>query len=155
MFNRPARQRNLQKSELSPNLNLIQERFAARLSIRRGGCGMSDFLPREVRAGLEEARRRDLRKRSRLRVMVGGEVYPILRFWDDGFALDADQVAQLRGLVDIYDGSRHLWQSLIIASEVEAGELICLMKRSTAASDRAPIDYVRDEGAPVGYLPRH
>jgi hypothetical protein len=116
---------------------------------------MSDFLPKEVRAGLEEARKRDLRKRSRLRVLVGDEVYPILRFWEDGFALDADQVAHLRGLVDIYDGSRHLWQSLIIASEVEAGELICVMKRSTAAADRAPIDYVRDENAPVGYLPRH
>ena len=115
---------------------------------------MTDFLPREVRAGLEEARKRDLMKRSRLRVMVGDEVYPILRFWEDGFALDADQVAQLRGLVDIYDGSRHLWQSLIIASEVEAGELICMMKRSTAALDRAPIDYVRDDNAPVGYLPR-
>ncbi|MCT8330015.1 hypothetical protein [Albidovulum sediminis] len=116
---------------------------------------MSDFLPKEVRAGLEEARKRDLRKRSRLRVLVGDEVYPILRFWEDGFALDADQVAHLRGLVDIYDGSRHLWQSLIIASEVEAGELICVMKRSTAAAERAPLDYVRDENAPVGYLPRH
>ena len=115
---------------------------------------MSDFLPKEVRAGLEEARKRDLRKRSRLRVLVGDEVYPILRFWEDGFALDADQVAHLRGLVDIYDGSRHLWQSLIIASEVEAGELICVMKRSTAAAERAPLDYVRDENAPVGYLPK-
>ncbi|MCV2867896.1 hypothetical protein OEW28_04590 [Defluviimonas sp. WL0002] len=115
---------------------------------------MTDILPKEVRAGLEEARKRDLRKRSRLRVMVGDEVYPILRFWEDGFALDADQVLQLRGLVDIYDGSRHLWQCLIIASEVEEGELICVMKRSTAALDRAPIDYVRDENGPVGYLPR-
>lgn len=115
---------------------------------------MTDFLPKEVRAGLEEARKRDLRRRSRLRIVAGDEVYPILRFWETGFALDADEVAHLRGLVDIYDGPRHLYQSLIVASGVEEGELICTMKRSTVAQDRPALDYVRDENAPVGYLPR-
>jgi hypothetical protein len=115
---------------------------------------MSDFLPREVRAGLEEARRRDLRKRSRLRVMAGNDIYPILRYWEDGFALDAEEVAHLRGLVDVFDGSRHVSQCLIIASGVQGGELICEMKRSTAASDRAPLDFARDESAPVALIPR-
>ncbi|MEZ5777656.1 MAG: hypothetical protein R3E44_04765 [Paracoccaceae bacterium] len=114
---------------------------------------MTDFLPKEVQAGLDEARRRDLRRRSRLRVLAGDEVYPILRYWETGFSLDADQVQHLRGLVDIYDGARHIYQSLIVASGVEAGELICTMKRSTAALDRAPLDYERDENAPIGYLP--
>jgi hypothetical protein len=36
----------------------------------------------------------------------------------------------------------------------KAGELICTMKRSTIALDRAPLDYDRDENAPVAYLPR-
>ncbi len=116
---------------------------------------MTDFLPKEVRAGLDEARKKDLRKRSRLRVHAGDDIYPVLRFYADHFTLDADQVTHLRGLVDIYDGSRHLWQCLIIASEVEEGELVCVMKRSTAAQDRAPLDYARDDNAPVAYLPRH
>lgn len=115
---------------------------------------MSEYLPKEVRAGLEEARKRDLRRRSRLRVLVGDDVYPILRFWDDGFTLDADQVAHLRGLVDIYDGSRHLYQSLIVASDVSEGELVCVMKRSTAALDRAPLDFARDESAPIALIGR-
>lgn len=115
---------------------------------------MTDFLPKDVQEGLDAARRRDLKRRSRLRVLAGEEVYPVLRFWGTGFALDADQVRQIRGLVDIYDGARHLYQSLIIASDVEAGELICTMKRSTAAQDTPPLDYVRDADAPVGYLPR-
>ncbi|WP_347312397.1 hypothetical protein [Defluviimonas sp. SAOS-178_SWC] len=115
---------------------------------------MSEYLPKEVRAGLEEARKRDLKRRSRLRVIAGDEVYPILRFWETGFALDADQVQHLRGLVDIYDGTRHLYQSLIVASGIEEGELICTMKRSTMAHDKVPLDYVRDDNAPVGYLPR-
>ena len=115
---------------------------------------MTDYLPKDVQEGLLAARKRDLKRRSRLRIHAGDEVYPILRFWQTGFALDADQVQHIRGLVDIYDGSRHLYQSLIIASDIGAGELICIMKRSTAALDRAPLDYVRDEDAPVAYLPR-
>ncbi len=116
---------------------------------------MSEFLPKDVRAGLEEARKRDIRKRSRLRVMAGNDVYPILRFWEDGFSLDADEVTQLRGLVDIFDGARHLYQSLIVASDIRSGELICTMKRSTAATDRAPLDFVRDEFAPVALITKN
>lgn len=115
---------------------------------------MTDFLPREVRAELEAARKRDLRKRSRLRVLVGDTLYPILRMRPDGFTLDADEVAHLRGLVDIFDGARHLSQCLIIASDIEGGELVCVMKRATTVTDTAPLDYVRDENAPRGYLPR-
>lgn len=113
---------------------------------------MSEFLPKEVRAGMEEARKRDLRRRSRLRAHVGEDIYPILRFWEDGFALDADQVEHLRGLVDIYDGGRHLYQSLIIASDVAEGELICVMKRSTAAHDAAPLDFEADANRPVALI---
>jgi hypothetical protein len=77
----------------------------------------------------------------------------VLRFWDDGFALDADlSPGKLRGLVDIYDGSRHVFQCLIVATMIENGELVCDFKRATAVSDRAALDFWRDENAPVGYL---
>jgi hypothetical protein len=119
------------------------------------GTAMLEFLPKEVREGLEAARMRDLKKRSRLRVQVGEAVFPVLRFWHDGFALEAGlSPGKLRGLVDVYDGSRHVFQCLIMASSIENGELVCDFKRSTAVSDRAPLDYWRDESAPVGYLPR-
>jgi hypothetical protein len=115
---------------------------------------MSEFLSREVRAEFEAARKRTLRRQARLRVKTGDEIYPILRMRPDGFTLDAEEVGHLRGLVDIFDGARHLSQCLIIASEVESGELICTMKRSTTVLDRVPLDYVREETAPTGYLPR-
>jgi len=113
---------------------------------------MSDFLPKEVREGLELARKRDLLKKSRLRVRVGDDVFPVLRFWESGFSLDAETAPHLRGLVDLYDGSRHLYQCLIIASDAEGGEMVCEFKRSTAAVDKAPLDFVRDENAPVALL---
>lgn len=115
---------------------------------------MSEFLPREVREGLEIARRLAQRRKSRLRLHLGNEIYPVLRLWHEGLALEAGHLTHLRGLGDIYDGSRHMWQCLIVASDVENGELICTFKRSTLAEDKAPLDFVRAENAPVGLLPR-
>jgi hypothetical protein len=115
---------------------------------------MFEFLPKDVRDGLEAARKKDLMRRARLRVQVGEAVFPILRFWDQGFALDAGlSPGKLRGLVDVYDGSRHVFQCLIMASAIEDGELVCEFKRATAVKDRAALDFWRDENAPVGYLP--
>lgn len=114
---------------------------------------MLEFLPPDVREGLETARKRDQRKRSRLHVQVGDAVYPVLRFWADGFALDGGLTpGRLRGLVDLYDGPRHVLQCLIIASTAENGELVCDFKRATAVSETAPVDFWRGENAPVGYI---
>jgi hypothetical protein len=115
---------------------------------------MSEFLSREIQAEFDAARKRTLRRQARLRVQTGDDIYPILRLRVDGFTLDAAEVGHLRGLVDIYDGTKHLQQCLIIASEVEEGELICTMKRSTTVHDHPPLDYERDENAPIAYLPR-
>lgn len=113
---------------------------------------MSEFFSKEVREGLELARKQALRKKSRLRVHVGDEVFTILRFWESGFALDIEDAPHLRGLVDIFDGSRHLYQCLIVASEEDDGEMIYEFKRSTAAVDKAPLDFVREEDAPIALL---
>ena len=113
---------------------------------------MLEFLPQDVREGLDLARKREAKRRSRLRVQVGEAVFPILRFWHDGFALDADLAPQLRGLVDVYDGGKHIFQCLIVASTVENGEIVCEFKRSTAVVDKAPLDFWKDENAPVGFL---
>ena len=115
---------------------------------------MSDFLPKEVREGLEAARKAKLRKNSRLRVHVGNAVFPVLRYWETGFSLDAEDAPHLRGLVDIYDGSRHLYQCLIVTSAEENGQMIYDFKRSTAAVDKAPLDFYRDANAPVALIGR-
>lgn len=113
---------------------------------------MLEFFSKEVRDGLDAARKRDRARKSRLRVHLGDAVFPVVRLWDGGFALDAERVPRLRGLVDVYDGARHIFQCLIVASSVEDGELICDFKRSTPAEDRPALDFWRDENAPVGYL---
>lgn len=114
---------------------------------------MSEFLPKEVREGLVMARKQTLRKKSRMRVSSGDNTFTILRFWDNGFSLDAEEAPNMRGLVDLYDGSRHLSQCLIVASEEDGGERVFEFKRSTAAHDNAPLDYERT--GPAGLIEKH
>mgnify|MGYP000203389779 CR=1 FL=1 len=116
---------------------------------------MSEFLPKEVREGLKQARKMKLRKKSRLRVKAGDQTFTILRYWDEGFALDADEAPNLRGLVDVFDGARHLSQCLIVASEEEAGEKVFEFKRATPHSDRPAVDYEVREDAPIALIGQH
>lgn len=116
---------------------------------------MMEFLPKEIADGFDEARRRHQTRKSRLRVQLGAQLVPILQFWKDGFALDGGVTTHLRGLVDVFDGARHEFQCLIVASRVENGNLICDFKRATRVEDRAALDYWQDTSKPVGLLPRN
>lgn len=115
---------------------------------------MSDFLPESVRDQLHAAQRKAEARKSRLRVVQGDATYRVLRLKKNGFTIEAEDAAHLRGLVDLYDGSRHLSQCLIVAAE-EDGELMHYeFKRNTAAGDGAPLDYERPDDAPIALLGR-
>ena len=116
---------------------------------------MLEFLSKEVRDGLEMARKSKDRRKSKLRVQVGEAVFPVLRFWHDGFVLDGALTPRLRGLVDVYDGERHVLQCLIIASIAEGDEIICEFKRLTVVTDKAPLDFWVDPALPVTYLTKN
>mgnify|MGYP006910658232 CR=1 FL=1 len=115
---------------------------------------MDAFLTPELQAGLDAARKLTGRAKARFRIEEDGHSYPVLRLWDAGFAIEAQGAPKLRGLVDLYDGGRQMMQCLIVASEEVNGEMRYEFKRSTAAMDRAPLDFVRDENAPVGLIAR-
>lgn len=116
---------------------------------------MSAYMSKEVREGLQEARKAQLAKKTRLRVRIGEDVYPILRFSEKSFAIDAENAPHMRGLVDIYDGARHLYQALIMATSFDGFAMVYEFKRNTVASDQAPLDFERDEAAPIALIPLH
>jgi len=114
---------------------------------------MITFLPQDLLDGLDQARTRARRKAARLRVVVGEDSFAVLETRANGFALDREDAPKLRGLVDLYEGGRHLSQCLIVASEEDGALMRYEFKRITPATDRAPLDFVRDEEAPLALLP--
>ncbi len=115
---------------------------------------MSTFFSAEVQAGIDAARKKAMKQRHRLRVEAGGFSVRVVRFLDDGFTLDAETAPRLRGLVDLYDGSTHISQCLVVATDEEDGEMHYEFKRSTPVVDQPPLDYYRAEPAPAGLLER-
>ncbi len=113
----------------------------------------SVFSP-DVMAGLQKARMNDAMKKNRLRVHVDDDIRPILLLWEDGFSMIAGSAPNLRGFVDIYDGSKHLLQCLVIRSELDGDVLNYEFKRWTRAMDTPPKDFAEDENAPVALIGR-
>lgn len=113
-----------------------------------------DYLPEDLRKGLSVARDRASRKSSRLRVRVDHEVFPILRFTPTEFATPAATASHLRGLVDIYDGTRHMYQALIVTSAQEGDDMVYEFKRMTKAVDTPPRDHAEPEDKIAGLLPK-
>ncbi len=116
---------------------------------------MTTFLPPDVQAGLDAARKKSLLRNNRLRIEAGDEEYRILRAWENGFALESDDAPYLRGLVDMYDGARHICRCLIVASGEEHGEKYFEYKLMTEATGEQPLDFYRPPDAPVALLEKH
>ncbi len=112
---------------------------------------MTSFLPKDVLEGLHRAREQDMVRKARIRIQVGDEIYPVIRLSEEGFSLPIS-APHLRGLVDLYEGSKHLAQCLIVASSEEDGEMRYEYKRRTEAADKAPLDFERPDDAPVALI---
>ncbi|APG45763.1 hypothetical protein [Phaeobacter porticola] len=113
---------------------------------------MTTFIPKAVQDALDAARLEGMKHKSRLRVAVDDHVFPVLSMWKDGFSVEVADVPQLRGLVDLYDGTHHLSQCLIVASDEESGEMRYEFKRATVVTDSAPLDFYRAPDAPVALI---
>lgn len=114
---------------------------------------MNDFLPVEVREGLQAARKASLKRADKLCVHDGDDVYRIRRFWGDGLSIDATQGDKLRGRVEIYDGSRHVYQCLIVSSRLEHDEYIFDFKWLHPVSTAPAADFERQTDLPAALLP--
>ncbi len=80
--------------------------FARDPTLKNGERDMSTWIPKEVQAGLDAARKKSLRKSSKMRVEADGQSFRVLKYRDNGFTLDLEDAPHLRGLVDLYDGGR-------------------------------------------------
>lgn len=113
---------------------------------------MSTYMSREVLDGLTKASIDAAKLKSRMRVQTGEEIFPILRFSEDSFALDSAEAPKLRGYVDILDGTRLKYRALIVASCEEANETVFEFKQATIIAQSPALDFEKSDDAPVGYL---
>jgi hypothetical protein len=102
---------------------------------------MLEEVPHVVRQAMSGAARTAAGRRGGLHLRIGDAVFPLLRMWEDGMAIDASRLTRLRGLAEIHEGEQLRWSCLIVASEIREGELICGFKRLTVARTSAPADY--------------
>jgi hypothetical protein len=93
-------------------------------------------LPKDLQEQLHQRIAQARRKAATRVVHVGDEAFPILDYSDTGFAVDAEDAAHLRGLIDIYEGVTHLTQALIVASAQDGDLMRYEFKRNTRASAR-------------------
>lgn len=70
---------------------------------------MNTFITADVCKGFEQARRKALKSVNRRCVHTNNNVFHITEAWIDGFSVPAKRGKNLRGLVDIYDGPKHLF----------------------------------------------
>ena len=113
---------------------------------------MDVHMSAEVLEGLERARSKALHRKNRLRVVVGDEEFPVLRSWDGGFALAAENAPHLRGTVEFCDGATLLHECLVVCSALEGREMVYDYKRLTRVQDGRPLDFVQADDAPVALL---
>ncbi|MGR3542368.1 MAG: hypothetical protein ACU0BS_13215 [Hasllibacter sp.] len=113
---------------------------------------MTTFLPPEIMADMATARAGRAPARGRVRVRAGGRSVTVLRETRGGFALSVEDAPALRGYVDVYDGAVHRMTCLVVATEVEGGEIRYEYKRATPHMEAAALDYVRAVDAPVALI---
>ena len=114
---------------------------------------MSTFLSKDVLAGLEAAQKTSLKKKNRFRVEFNKNHFPVMRLTQNGFCVEAEMAPMIRGLVDLYDGDKHLKQCLIVASKEENGIVHFDYKRNMATQTSAPKDFFQ-ENKVVALIPR-
>ncbi len=108
---------------------------------------MLEHLPQELSEALARDRRRGRSPRRRLNLRVGEAVVPLLWLGANGFAIAAERGLVLRGLVDVYDGPRHLFQGLIMASAEADGVILYEFKRMSPAREAPPRDFAETASA--------
>jgi len=115
---------------------------------------MLESLPQSIWNELRAAQQKSEARKSRLRVEANGQSHKIIRMMPEGFIVDRADAPKLRGLVDIFDGSRHLSQCLIVAAQADGHRMQYEFKRNTSANDGAPLDFERPDDAPIALLGR-
>ena len=109
-----------------------------------------EHLQTEIADALHASKPKRAVKTFAVRTVDG--VFPVLKFWRDGFQVAEADAPQLRGHVDILNGENRVARCLIVFAKAEFGVATYEFKRRTDDAAQGPVDYAADENAPVALL---
>jgi len=98
------------------------------------------ILPKGFEPGRGHPHCKGLERQVQLSVRAGGVRYPVRRRWASGIAVVAEQVPELSGVVDLFEGAEHLHQYAIMGVELVGEERIFTLKRANAVNYAAAAD---------------
>ena len=109
-----------------------------------------DHLQAEISDALHASKPK--RKTQRFRVRSEDGEFPVLKLWRDGFEVAEDAAPRMRGHVDILEGDERVARCLVVLAKAEFGVATYEFKHRTEEGAQRPVDYARDETAPVALL---
>jgi len=102
---------------------------------------MDSVLPAQIASQFEVHRRNRRRLASRYVAIAGSRSHRILELTQQGFVIEADEWAHLRGFVDIHDGDRLVEQCLVVCVWARDGLVGYEFKRDNSGR-HVPADHV-------------
>ena len=99
-------------------------------------------------------RRRNGVSRPRLRLKSAGRTIDVVEAWADGFSIDSNGPQPQRGIVDLFDGARHIRHGLIYQTGADEAHVTFAFKSAHDPRMAQPCDFARAEDGPVALIGR-
>lgn len=109
-----------------------------------------EHLQAEISDALHASKPKRASKTFTVRTVDG--VFPVLKFWRDGFEVAEADAPHLRGHVDIFSGDERIARCLIVLAKAEFGVATYEFKHRTDDAKPGPVDYAVEDHAPVALL---
>lgn len=93
-------------------------------------------------------------KKQRLRVKSAGREIDVVEAWADGFSIRNSGPQPGRGIVDLFDGARHIRHGLIYQTGTVGDRRIYAFKTARDPRMVQPADFARAADGPVALIPR-
>ena len=116
---------------------------------------MIGYLPEYIIDELGKARNKKLEKNISMKVRFNDKFYPIIKFSDNSFSIQAMEDIKLRGLVDIYSNNSHSYRALIVAQQVNGDVIDFSFKRNTVIKSGPALDFEKNESLISGLLSKY
>ena len=93
------------------------------------------------------------RKVSRYNLISDNREIKILSIGEKNFLVDREDADGLRGLVSVFEGTKQIFDCLIVRSENYGAAACFEYKRKTRTDNKPAKDFVIDPDHPIGNLP--